>query len=196
MTQKHVLNLSRMQIGKLSENSLWLALEKKKASTPWLKKVLFESKDRKILYLAIEHFVRKAKNGDVRAKLFLNRLALERFNKNDLLRDCVLLKLEENTQMGDRFALRALLVGVRDSVPYNRAMALTGLKNLAARNEKRVLPGLIFGLKDTNLDNRRYALSGLEFLAEEKNEDAIKVLKKLASEGNKRAKDILERLRE
>jgi hypothetical protein len=165
MTQRQVLNLFKMQIGKMSEASVKLALERKRASPAFLRKVLLESKNEKVWGLLINHFLSNAKRGDVRSKLFLIRLCFEKFNKNKFLRGAVLIKFEELAEGGNVFGLRGMLVGVKDSDTHNRSWALKGLGELAFKGDARVLPGLFFGLRDSNPSNRADALSGLEKLS-------------------------------
>jgi hypothetical protein len=165
VTQRQVLNLFKMQIGKMSEASLKLALERKRASPAFLNRVLIESKNEKVLGLVVNHFLVKAKEGDAESKMFLNRMASEKFNKNKSLRKLIFLKFSNLATLGDSFGLRGMLVGVKDSDTHNRSWALKGLGELAFKGDARVLPGLFFGLRDSNPSNRADALSGLEKLS-------------------------------
>lgn len=178
MTLKQARNLTLIQSRKVTPASMKLIL-RKKPKTALLREIILNSTDEKVLGAVISHFVECAKSGDVKAKLFLNRLASERFNKNPASRSTVLKRIWALAIVGDSFGLRGLLVGVRDFEGVNRSWALGGLRELAKKGDARVLPGLIFGMKDADKENRSRALEGLNALAEKGNVKAKKALKEL-----------------
>jgi hypothetical protein len=180
VTLKQTRNLGARQIAKVTPKSVGLILAQKKPNLVLLRKILFESKDREVLRLTINHFLALADLGNVKAKLFLNRLASEKYNKNEYIRTRVL----ENYWYVAKFrknpvGLRALLVGVRDSNISNRVHSLMGLSELALHGDARTLPGLIEGLKDSHPDNHDHALKGIQDLAKTGNNKAYKILKEL-----------------
>jgi hypothetical protein len=180
MTLKKVLNLSKMQVLKVTPKSVELLLAQKKPSMALLRKILFESKNKEVLRLTINHFLARAVKGDVRANLFLRRLVSEKFNKNEYIRSRVLEHFWYVAKWrGNPIGLRGLLVGVRDSSILNRNRALMGLSELAWRGDARTLPGLIEGLKDPHLDNQVHALKGIKDLAKTGNNKAYEILKEL-----------------
>lgn len=143
MAQRQLRNLAQMQASKLNANSVELLLKgKKRVREVFLKQVLLENRDRFALRMLINHFLKKAREGDVRSKLFLNRLASERFNKNESSRAEVLIIFHNLAQKGDLFGLRGLLVAARDSVPERRWWALEGLNALAKKGNLKAIKAL------------------------------------------------------
>lgn len=179
MTQRQVLNLTKMQASKIGVNGVRMILLKKKGSSVFLKKVLLESRNEKVLGEVISYFVEKANTGDIRSKLFLNRCASEKFNKNEILRKLVIEKFLKLARDRSSFGLRGLLVGVRDSVSVNRHWAFLGLWKLAEKGDFRVLSGLLEGVKDSVKNNRTLALQGLRALADKGHVEAKRALEEL-----------------
>jgi hypothetical protein len=130
-----------------------------------LKENLLKSSDERVLEEVVKHFVVMGEKGDVKIKLFLNRCASEKFNKNSNSRFKILVRFRELAKKGDSFGLKGLLVGVRDSNKHHREYALRGLSLLAAKGETRTLPGLLHGVKDSSEYNRGWALLGLRELS-------------------------------
>ena len=211
MTLKQSRNLAVRQVGKVNPRSLNLLFNQKRVNSKLVKNIFLNSVDKTVLNMLINHFVDNAKSGDVKLKLFLNRLVLKKFNPNSVSRWRVLNKFYNLAQEGDSFGLRGLLIGVKDSVLENRGCALKGLRYLAETGDVRVLDGLVFGLKDSNKYNRNVALDGLRLLAVKgdvrvldglvfglKDSDSVNRglafggLQELAEIGNLRAKKFLE----
>jgi hypothetical protein len=195
VTQRQLTNLSKTHIKNASSKTLSRIFSQKRIN-PRLVREIFGQKDVAKTDLLINHFLQKAIQGDVSAKLFLTRLALERFTKDEFLRNRVLNKFNSLASMGDSFGLRIFLAGVRDSSGTNRGAALSSLASLAEFGEKRVLKGLIVGTKDSFGHNKSWAFLGLRSLAKKQNAEAINFLQNLAREGNESAKRILGELEE
>ena len=174
-----VKNLAKIQNRKINLSDVKSLLRQKKVNPVLVRNVILKSTDKNILDSVINHFVENAKKGDIRSKLFLNRLVSKNFNSNIVSRERVLGAFSDLAKKGNSFGLRGLLIGVKDPVLTNRFFALWGLRELAEKGESRVLPGLLVGAKDSNLGNRSFALKGLEALAKQGNVEAQKVLRKL-----------------
>jgi len=172
-------NLAKMQPRKLNLSEVKSLLRQKKVNPDVVRNVLLKSTDKIVLDSVINHFVKNAKKGDVRSKLFLNRLVSKKFNSNIISRERVLGEFRGLAKKGDSLGLRGLLIGVKDPVLTNRFFALWGLRELAERGDARVLPGLLTGVKDFNLANRSWALKGLEALAKKGNASAKNFLEEL-----------------
>jgi hypothetical protein len=194
MTLKQAARLNSVQAGKLTPKSLALIMWYNRVDSPVFRKLVKDSKNKSLLHSAITHSISKAKEGDVRARLFLNRLTQEKFTKDNSFRRMVLGEFSDIAVKGDSFGLRWLLIGVRDSSIANRSWALWGLENLAKEGDARTLPGLLKGIKDSDADNRDLALSGLKELTKCGNSDARRVLVDLAKKRNFVAKQILAEL--
>jgi hypothetical protein len=178
MTAPRIKSLTARQAEKINSKSLRFIL-RGKPNPILLRSILLNSNNKLALSILINHFVNKAKKGDVRAKLLLNRLASEKFNKNVISRGQVLDKFGVFAKEGDSFGLRGLLVGAKDSDIINRDRALFGLCQLAIQGDGRVLSGLFVGVKDSSKTNFERALFGLITLANKGNSSAKKALKGL-----------------
>lgn len=181
MTQRQVSNLATTQLQKIRASSVKLILRKKTVNPVLLRKILFESRNTDVLELVVSYYLHKAREGDVKAKLFINRMCSAKFNKNSALREIILTRLSSpNLTESSFIGLKGLLVGVNDPEAMNRALALKGLCSLAEKGDARVIPGLVAGLKDTSEANAWRGLSGLSLLAHKgKNAKAKKILKEL-----------------
>ncbi|MGI6589368.1 MAG: hypothetical protein ACOX1V_01745 [Candidatus Iainarchaeum sp.] len=131
------------------------------------KNAILESSDSRVLKEVVNHFIKKGKS-NVKIKLFLNRCASEKFNKNWVSRGEVLKYFGELAEKGDSFGLRGLMVGVKDSNPSNRGWALRGLSFLAAKGDARALNGLMIGVKDSVGSNRAWAMFGIGELSKKR----------------------------
>jgi hypothetical protein len=178
MTQKQVSNLARMQIGKLSEASIRLALEKKKVSPAFLRRVLMESRSEKVLGVLISHFVEKAKR-DFWVKKFLGQMVLEDFNKNEVLRRKLLEEFMFYAKNKNMFFFKELLRGIKDSAIENKRLVYYGLHNLAREGESKTINALINGTREADKDIKRWSVEGLKSLSRRGNKNAKKVLEEL-----------------
>jgi hypothetical protein len=191
MTQRQLKTLNSTQAQRLTPKSLSMIFERNRINSPIVKKIFLEVKGTKSFKLMIDYFVEKVQRGDVGAQRLLNRMASEKFNKNELLRNWVLEKFRELAFNGDDLGLKGLLSGVKDSSSDNRNVALWGLRRLATyKGDARVLPGLIVGARDSHETNRWEALRGLGSLVKRENAQARYILLKLVNEGNKEAKQV------
>ena len=177
MTLKQTKNLVAMQIARVTPSSVRLLL-RGKSNSVILRKLILSSTNLKVLDEMISHFVNKAKV-DVHAKLFLDEMVSEKFNKNPVSRWRVLTAFHNLSIKGDSFGLRGLLIGVKDSDESNCRCALAGLSLLAQKGISETLPGLIVGLKDKELGNHNNALRGVKCLAKLGNKEAQAHLKRL-----------------
>ncbi|OQA31475.1 MAG: hypothetical protein BWY55_00468 [archaeon ADurb.Bin336] len=147
-----------------------------------LRNTILKSKNPKVLNASISTFINRSRGGDVQARLFLNRSASEKFNKNSASRREVLWRFKGLAGKGDSVGLRGLMVGVRDSNALNREIAWKGVGDLAARGNPQAksflsnykggdnsvaLRRLISGTGKRDAGTRTSALSGLKRLSDQ-----------------------------
>jgi hypothetical protein len=151
-------------MAKVTPSSVKLLL-RGKSNPVLLKSLVLSSTNATVLESLVNHLGLKAMKGDVRAKLFLNRCASEKFNKNALSRGLVIGCLSKRASNADYFGLRGLLVGIRDSNPNNRLKAFEGLRIFVSRGNPAGIKSLIIGAKDPVEKIRWQSLAGLYDLA-------------------------------
>jgi len=175
MTLKQSKRLLARQVGKVTIKQL-LTLKQRRMNPTLMRKMFVISSDTAVLSSLTNYFGELILKGDKQALKFITRTCSEKINKNSFSRRYALMTLDGLLNKENFSGIRGFFIGLRDSDPVNRAIALNGLFTLAKFGKARTLPGLVKGTKDSDEHCRDIAWRGIKDLATQKNPNALKLM--------------------
>jgi hypothetical protein len=172
MTQGQLKSLSARQMTKSSRALFVLAKKRNTNLSPMLlRRVLLTSKDGYALGEIVLNFS-KTKKGIS----FLNSVASEKVNPNEVSRRNIMLVLSELAEEGKPIASNGLMIGMEDSSALVRVHAARGIKNLIKNKIYVPFDVLKKGLEDSSPQVSHLIIDALGFLVQRGNIKAIGIL--------------------